>query len=125
MRLLLDTHVLLWWLSDDPALGERGRDVISTPDNLIFVSAASVWEIRIKQGVGTLELPAGFADVLGGQPFEPLAVTVAHAHAVLDLPLIHRDPFDRMLIAQARVERLTVLTRDPVIRQYDVPSLLA
>jgi PIN domain nuclease of toxin-antitoxin system len=125
VRLLLDTHVLLWWLSDDPALGGRGRELIATPDNLIFYSAATVWEIRIKQGIGKLELPADFAEVLGGQPFEPLAVTVGHANAVLELPLIHRDPFDRMLVAQARVEKLTLLTRDPVIRQYDVPTVLA
>jgi len=125
VRLLLDTHVLLWWLADDPALGEHGRELISTPENLIFFSAASVWEIRIKQGIGKLDLPADFAEALAGQAFEPLAVNVAHAHAVRELPLLHRDPFDRVLIAQARLERLTILTRDQVIAQYDVPTVLA
>jgi PIN domain nuclease of toxin-antitoxin system len=125
MRILLDTHFLLWWLADDPALGERGRELISTPENLIFFSAASVWEIRIKQGIGKLDVPDDFADVLAGQAFEPLAVTVGHAHALQGLPSLHRDPFDRLLIAQARLERLTILTRDHVIGQYDVPTLLA
>jgi len=125
MRVLLDTHFLLWWLADDPALGNQGREVISTPENLIFFSAASVWEIRIKQGIGKLDVPDDFADVLAAQPFEPLSVTVGHAHALRDLPTLHRDPFDRLLIAQARLERLTILTRDRVIGQYDVPTLLA
>lgn len=125
MRILLDTHVLLWWLVDDPQLGASGREVIAAPENLIAFSAASVWEIRIKQAVGKLDLPVDFADVLARQPFEPLAVTVAHAHALRELPLLHRDPFDRLLIAQARVEGMTILTRDHAIPQYDVPTLLA
>jgi PIN domain nuclease of toxin-antitoxin system len=125
VRLLLDTHFLLWWLADDPALGDRAREVISAPENLIFFSAASVWEIRIKQGIGKLELPNNFADVLAGQALEPLAVLVAHAHGLQDLPPLHRDPFDRLLIAQARIERLTLLTRDQIISRYDVATLLA
>ena len=125
MRILLDTHFLLWWLADDPALGDRGRELISTPENLIFFSAASVWEMRIKQGIGKLDLPENFADVLADQAFEPLGITIEHAHALHGLPLLHRDPFDRLLIAQARLERLTLLTRDPVIGQYDVTTLLA
>jgi PIN domain nuclease of toxin-antitoxin system len=108
-----------------PALGDRARELISTPENLIFFSAASVWEIRIKQAIGKLEVPNNFADVLAGQALEPLAVLVTHAHALQDLPLHHRDPFDRLLIAQARLERLTILTRDQVISRYDVATLLA
>jgi PIN domain nuclease of toxin-antitoxin system len=92
MRILLDTHFLLWWLVDDPALGDRGRELISTPENLIFFSAASVWEMRIKQAIGKLDLPEDFADVLAGQAFEPLAVTVEHTHALQGLPPLHRDP---------------------------------
>ena len=125
MRILLDTHVLLWWLADDPELGAPGRDAISTPENLISFSAASIWEIRIKQAIGKLDLPDDFADVLARQPFEALSVTVAHAHALGDLPLLHRDPFDRLLVAQARLDGFTILTRDHVIRQYDVPTLEA
>ena len=125
MKILLDTHFLLWWLADDPALGERGRGLISTAENLVLFSAASIWEIRIKQAIGKLDLPDEFRDVLATQAFEPLAVTAEHAHAVKDLPLLHRDPFDRMLIAQARIERLTILTRDQIISRYDVDTVVA
>jgi PIN domain nuclease of toxin-antitoxin system len=125
MRLLLDTHVLLWWLADDASLGESARDAIANPETLILFSAASIWEIRIKQAIGKIDLPANFDELLADQPFEPLSVNVSHAHAVKDLPMLHRDPFDRMLIAQARIERLTILTRDQIITQYDVPTLLA
>jgi PIN domain nuclease of toxin-antitoxin system len=97
-------------------LDDSVRDVIA-------LSAASIWEIRIKQAIGKLALPANFADVLARQPFEPLAVTVAHAHALQELPLLHRDPFDRLLIAQARVEGMTILTRDNAFTQYDVSTL--
>jgi PIN domain nuclease of toxin-antitoxin system len=124
VRILLDTHVLLWWLNDDPTLGDRGRELISTAENLIFFSAASIWEIRVKQGTGKLDLPEDFAEVLAGQPFESLAVTVEHAHTLQDLPLLHRDPFDRLLVAQARTDRLTLLTHDRTIAQYDVSTLL-
>lgn len=125
MRILLDTHVLLWWLADDPELAEPGREMIAAPENLIAFSAASIWEIRIKQAIGKLDLSAAFADALARQPLEPLAVTVAHAHALQELPLLHRDPFDRLLIAQARVEGMTILTRDDVITRYDVSTLPA
>lgn len=124
MRFLLDTHFLLWWLNDDPLLGDRARELIATPENLIFYSAASVWEIRIKEAIGMLEIPEEFADALAAQAFEPLAVTPGHADALRGMPLHHRDPFDRMLIAQARTEQLTIVTRDPIIGQYDVAALL-
>ena len=124
MRILLDTHCLLWWLNDDPALGDQARELISTPENLIFFSAASIWEIRIKQSIGKLDLPEDFPEVLSSQTFESLAVTVEHAHGLKDLPLLHRDPFDRLLVAQARRERLTLLTRDRIVAQYDVSTLL-
>jgi PIN domain nuclease of toxin-antitoxin system len=125
VRILLDTHFLLWWLADDPALGERARQVIASPDHLVCYSAASVWEIRIKQRIGKLELPDDFADSLAAQAFVPLAITTAHAHAIKDLPLHHRDPFDRMLVAQAQIERLTLLTRDEQLAKYEVATLLA
>lgn len=125
MRFLLDTHFLLWWLNDDPLLGDRARELIATPENLIFFSAASVWEIRIKEAIGKLDIPDEFADTLAAQAFEPLAVTPGHAHALRSMPLHHRDPFDRMLVAQARTEQLTIVTRDPIIGQYDVTVLLA
>jgi PIN domain nuclease of toxin-antitoxin system len=125
VRILLDTRFVLWWLADDLDLGERARELIAAPENLIFYSAASIWEIRIKHALGKLDLPDEFADALDRQAFEPLAISVDHAHAVQDLPQLHRDPFDRLLIAQARCERLTILTRDGIIGQYDVATVLA
>jgi PIN domain nuclease of toxin-antitoxin system len=125
VRILLDTHFVLWWMANDPLLGEQARVAIAAPENLIFCSAASVWEVRIKQSIGKLTLPARFAEVLAEQPFESLAITAEHANALADLPLLHRDPFDRLLIAQARHERLTLLTRDEIIERYDVTTLMA
>lgn len=124
MRLLLDTHVLLWWLGDDAALGGPAREAIANAENLVLFSAVSIWEMRIKQAIGKLVLPENFGEVLAEQAFESLAVTVTHAHAVAHLPMIHRDPFDRMLVAQARVEGLTLMSHDQVMAQYDVRTLL-
>lgn len=123
LRLLLDTHVLLWWLADDPQLQPKVRAAISSPENLVFISAASVWELRIKQALGKVELPGDFAEVLDAQAFEQLSVTVAHAHALHGLPMHHRDPFDRLLVAQASVERLTIVSHDDALRSYGVPLL--
>ena len=125
MRLLLDTHVLLWWLTDDARLGLPARVLIREPENLVFVSAATIWEIRIKQGIGKLELGAQFEEQLAREPFEHLSVTHAHAHALAGLPPHHRDPFDRILIAQALTEDLTLLTHDDAVRRYAVKSIAA
>jgi PIN domain nuclease of toxin-antitoxin system len=119
---LLDTHVLLWWLADAKELPEGARRLISDPDHILYVSAASIWEMRIKQRTGKLELPADFASALAGYSFEELPITHAHAHAVEKLPLHHRDPFDRMLIAQAKCEALIVVTRDRVFERYGIST---
>ena len=120
MNLLLDTHVLLWWLGDHPSLSPRAREVIEDGENLVFVSAATVWEIRIKQTLRKLAIPPDFKSVLESQPFLFLDITADHAHAVGELPLHHRDPFDRMLVAQAKTERLTLVTHDLRFKSYDV-----
>lgn len=125
MNILLDTHVLLWWLDDNPVLSDKARILISDGSNLIFVSAAVIWEIRIKQSLGKLDIPPNFRRVLEQQPFELLAITVEHAHAVGGLPAIHRDPFDRILIAQAKTEGFTILTRDSLFREYKIPLIQA
>lgn len=125
MNLLLDTHVLLWWLDDDPTLSEAARVAISEPENTVFLSAVVIWEIRIKQGLGKLTLPDDFRRVVGRQRFTNLPVMVDHADAVGGLPDIHRDPFDRMLVAQAQQERLTIVTRDRAIPRYGVPTIEA
>ena len=125
MNLLIDTHVLLWWLDDHPSLSKKVRVVIADGNNLVFVSAAIIWEIRIKQALGKLEVPANFRQVLNKQSFEMLAITAEHAHAVKDLPFHHRDPFDRMLITQAAVEGFTIVSSDTNIQKYQVPIIRA
>ena len=125
MTLLLDTHVLLWWLDDHPTLSKKAKAVIADGKNLVFVSAVVIWEIRIKQALGKLQIPKNFRKVLGDQPFEMLDITVEHAHAVGDLPAHHRDPFDRMLVAQAKVEGLTLMTRDTRLKKYKIPLIEA
>ena len=123
MKLLLDTHVLLWWLNDDPALPARPRKLISDGRNVVHVSAVVIWEIRIKQALGKLTLPSNFRDVLDAEPFHLLDITAEHAHAVAELPPHHRDPFDRMLLAQAKVEKLTLVSKDPRFADYDLPLI--
>lgn len=125
MRLLLDTHALLWWLADDPALGRSARDAIAHPDAVVFVSAVSIWEIIIKKSLGKLVVPDELPAVLEDQPFERLQMTVEHAFRVDGLPMHHRDPFDRLLIAQCLAEGLTVVTHDGQFALYDVPVLKA
>ena len=120
MNLLLDTHALLWWLDDHPGLSPRCRSKIADGGNLVFVSSAVIWEIRIKQAVGKLKIPATFRETLTRQPFDWLPITVDHAHALEGLPLHHRDPFDRMLVAQAQFEGFTVVTHDSVFRKYKI-----
>ena len=125
MNLLLDTHVLLWWLDDHPTLSKKAKSAIADGKNLVFVSAVVIWEIKIKQALGKLQIPRNFRKVLDGQPFEMLDITVEHAHAVGDLPAYHRDPFDRMLVAQAKVEGLTLVTRDIRLKKYKIPLIEA
>ena len=125
MRLLLDTHVLLWWLDDAATLLPAAKEAIVDPGNIIIVSVASLWEIAIKKTIGKLELPDDFEEVLSRQGFEFLDVKAGHTFGLGSLPLLHRDPFDRMLVAQARVEGLRIVTRDSRIMSYDVPVLNA
>jgi PIN domain nuclease of toxin-antitoxin system len=125
VRLLLDTHALLWWLADDPSLGEEARAGISDPRSSVFVSAATVWEISIKQALGKLEAPSDLLRQIELNRFEPLSMTVSHAYTAGALPPHHDDPFDRMLVAQAMMEGLILLTRDPRMSLYGVGTLAA
>lgn len=122
MRLLLDTHVVLWWLTDDPTLSDALKERI-THDPDILVSAATIWEVAIKQALGKLHGPVGLADYIGNGGFIQLPIGLDHAAAAGRLPMIHRDPFDRMLVAQAQYEDLTLVTRDPWCQRYDVAVL--
>jgi len=122
---LLDTHVLLWWLADPEQLSAKARTTIAAGSHAIYVSAAAAWEMAIKKGLGRLEFPGNLPDVLRREHIEVLPISLSHALAMADLPGHHRDPFDRIQIAQARLEELTLITRDPRISQYDVEVLEA
>lgn len=123
MRLLLDTSTLLWWLDDDRKLGAAARAAIAGPDNEVYVSAASAWEISVKRASGKLDAPFDVADALERSFFIELPIEVAHAMAAGELPPHHTDPLDRMLVAQARVEGLTLVAHDAGIARYDVELL--
>ena len=125
MNLILDTHTLLWWLSDEATLSPAARSAIADPENTVYLSAVVIWEIRIKEAIGKLTLPPDFREVLDEQSFVELAISVAHAHALRDLPPIHRDPFDRLLVAQAVHEGMLIATHDPDIARYGVGIVVA
>jgi PIN domain nuclease of toxin-antitoxin system len=124
MRLLLDSHTFLWWVNGDPALRRRARAAIADADNECFLSHASVWEMAIKASLGKLRLPSTLERFVVEQceanSFHLLTITLAHVASVEDLPFHHRDPFDRLLIAQARQEALTLVSRDPSLKAYGV-----
>lgn len=125
MRLLLDTHALLWFLGEPGSLRARARSAIIDADT-VAVSAASMWEVSTKVSRGRLRVPS--ADVAGEVVewgFELLAISAAHAWAAGALPFHHRDPFDRMIVAQAQLEGMTIVTRDPAIARYQVAVLPA
>jgi len=118
LKLLLDTHMLLWWLAGDPSLPQSAGTLIRDAENVVFVSAVSLWEIWLKQSLGKLRLPARFEARLAAESFESLPLTAAQTRHVASLRWHHRDPFDRMLVAQARVENLVLLTADSVVAAY-------
>ena len=124
MNILLDTHTFLWWITDDPLLPSGARDLIVDNKNTIYWSTASSWEIAIKYAMGRLPLPQHPENVipleLGKNRVESLPIIDAHAFRAEQLPPHHRDPFDRMLVAQAQIESLSLLTDDPQIKMYDV-----
>lgn len=123
MKLLVDTHVLIWAVLADAALPERFRTALSDPDAEVHVSAVSVWEVTIKRALGKLTVPADLFDQAEASGCVALPITWDHARAVEALPLHHADPFDRMLIAQARVEGLTLMSADRAFAAYDVALL--
>ena len=124
MNLLLDTNVLLWWLADTDRLPEEVAGAIGDERNDIAVSVATIWEISIKKSLGRLTIDGDLGEHLEGQSFRELPITGRHAAEVENLPMHHRDPFDRMLVAQARCEGLTLVTGDRQIAKYAVPSMV-
>jgi PIN domain nuclease of toxin-antitoxin system len=125
MRLLLDTHVFLWWLHDSRQISAAAKDAIPDANNIVYVSAVSVFEVRFKQALRKITIAKNWSEKLCEQDFEHLSFSVDHANATHDLPFIHRDPFDRMLIAQAKTEGMTLVTRDGEVVKYPVATLPA
>ena len=124
-RFLLDSHVLLGWAEDPAQLSPDSRYAIAEGRHLVYVSAATLWELGIKQVAGKLKLPEDLRSLLKSNRFDLLPISGDHALAAPHLPPHHRDPFDRLLIAQANIERFTLITRDTEIAKYDVPILVA
>lgn len=123
-RLLLDTHVFLWWRGEPSKLTSKVRSSIATAD-IVFVSAASAWEAAIKASLGRLEFPDTIEAGVLASGFEKLVITFSHAERAGGLPPHHRDPFDRMLVAQAQAEGLTLVTHDRLLEPYEVEILWA
>jgi PIN domain nuclease of toxin-antitoxin system len=125
LRFLLDSHAWLWWLMDDRRLGRQAAPAIADPSSLVFVSAATVWELAIKTGLGRLEIDddVDLVAEIAAAGFYELPITARHARRAALLPRHHEDPFDRMLIAQAQDEGLTCVTRDAVFSEYPVATL--
>jgi len=119
-RLLLDTHTFLWWLADDPRLASVARDIIADNRNTVYVSAVTGWEIAIKKALGKLDAPDDLDSFVEKEGFEHLPITFYHAEQAGALPVHHKDPFDRMLVAQAQAEGLLIMTADQIIPQYGV-----
>lgn len=123
MRLILDTHILLWWWDDSPQLAQHLRDLIADPAHEVLVSAVSIAEIAVKRSTGRLVIQEDFAEGIERDGFGELPLTASHGGRLASLPLLHRDPFHRMLVAQAQVEGATLITVDDMVRQYDVRTL--
>lgn len=123
MRFLVDTHTMLWALGEPSSLSTAARDAIADPANLVVVSSASLWECAIKASIGKLDLPEDFFDSIPEAGYEVLPIRITHLNVYRTLPMHHRDPFDRMLVAQARAETLTLISRDTEIANYDVDIL--
>ena len=125
MRLLLDAHALLWATGDSSKLSETARTAINDTDNDVLVSIATLWEIAIKSNIGKLTIPADFFEKLEPSGYEILEIQLEHVRHYQTLPLHHRDPFDRILVAQTACEGLTLVTRDPLFDPYGITTLTA
>jgi len=123
MRCLVDTQALLWALGEPSALSSAAREALCDPANVVLVSSASLWECAIKASIGKLELPEDFFDAIPELGYEVLPIRISHLHVYRTLPMHHRDPCDRILVAQAKAEALTLISRDPEIAKYDIEIL--
>ena len=123
MNLLLDTHVIIWWLNNSPKLSSVHRDHIQNLQNICYISSATIWEISIKSQLGKITIPINYIDELKKQGFIELPIRWHHSDYIRTLPNIHRDPFDRLLIAQAITENMIVLSNDEFVRRYPISVL--
>jgi PIN domain nuclease of toxin-antitoxin system len=125
MRYLLDTHVILWWLTEPEKIQARAQKIMRDKTNEIFVSSASFWEMAIKKSIGRLILPHNLLETIAIEGFKTLPIMPEECLGVADLPMIHADPFDRLLVLQAKLHDLVIITRDSKIAEYPVVTLLA
>ncbi len=125
MRLLLDSHVLIWWLDDNPRLALQARQAVGDPNNEVFVSVASIWELAIARAKGNTGIPGNLAAACELDRFSLLPIEPFHAEQAAALPRRYGDPFDRMLVAQAQAEGLTIVTQDAAIPRYGVRTMAA
>jgi PIN domain nuclease of toxin-antitoxin system len=125
MRYLLDTHVLLWWLVDPDKLTSKARDIIEDKANTIFISSVSIWEMTIKKDLGKLNIPNNILAVIRSEGIQFLSLSAEECLGLVDLPKLHNDPFDRMLIIQAKFNDLVMITKDPQILEYPVIAVKA
>lgn len=124
MRLLLDTHTLIWGISEPEKLSEKTKELLSDVDNIILVSTASLWELQVKKSLNKIILPEDFIFQLQENGYELLNISYKHIEKLDEIPLIHRDPFDRILIAQSMHENIPLITKDSEIAKYNVKIIL-
>lgn len=125
MRYLLDTHVLLWWLTEPEKIHLKARSIIQDKSNDVFVSSASFWEIAIKNSIGRITMPHNLLEVVAIEGFKILPIMPDECIGVTDLPLLHADPFDRLLVAQAKLHDFVIITRDAKIAEYPIITVRA
>lgn len=118
MKYLLDTHIFIWWSENNPILDKEIKAIISNPKNSLYLSVVSAWEIAIKTSLKKISLKTALPKMISKSRFEVLPISLEHIMVLQKLPLIHKDPFDRLLVAQSKSEKLKLLTRDPQISKY-------
>jgi PIN domain nuclease of toxin-antitoxin system len=123
MQYLLDTHALLWWLTTPDKLSTKAQNIIKDKSNVIYISSASFWEMTIKQGLGRLTLPHNLLETVATEHFKILPIMPEECLGVADLPMLHADPLDRLLVIQAKLHDLIIITRDKIISEYPVATM--
>lgn len=123
MNYLLDTHIILWWLTNPKLISAKASKIISDKGNTVFVSSASLWEMAIKKSLGRLNLPRNIVEILQSESFQIMPIGHEEALGISDLPLIHQDPFDRILVMQAKLYNCVLITRDKNIMDYPVITI--